>query len=217
MTSLSKALEQCPLVAILRGVQPDEVIKVASVLLDAGITIIEVPLNSPDPLRSITHLAGRFGDSALIGAGTVLAVQDVLHVAEAGGQIIISPNANAEVIAESKRHNLYSLPGVCTPTEAFAAIEAGADALKLFPAEAVPPNIVTAWMAVLPKDVPLLPVGGIDAANMGVYLAAGCSGFGIGSSLYKPGKSLQDVARDAKAIVRAYQCARDGQSSTRDS
>jgi len=206
----SQALKACPLIAILRGVQPNEVMAVTEVLLDAGITLVEVPLNSPDPLHSIAIMAEGFGDRALIGAGTVIDIQDVKRVAEAGGRMIISPNANVEVIVETKRQGMWSLPGVSTPTEAFAALQAGADVLKLFPAEAMPPNVVKALMAVLPKGVTLLPVGGIDADNMSSYMQAGCTGFGIGSSLYKPGKSIKEIARSAKTIVSAYQmaCAR---------
>jgi len=210
---LSQALDACPLVAILRGVQPKEVVQVADVLLDAGFTLIEVPLNSPDPLHSIANMAKHFGDKALIGAGTVIDVQDVKRVAEAGGRMIISPNANVEVIVEAKRQGMWSLPGVSTPTEAFAALQAGADVLKLFPAEAMPPNVIKALTAVLPKGVLLLPVGGIDANNMSSYLQAGCSGFGIGSSLYKPGKSLEEIARSAKAVITAYQIACDSGAS----
>lgn len=208
MPSLAAALDQCPLVAILRGVRPDEVADVAAVLIDAGFATIEVPLNSPDALNSISVLAERFGEATLIGAGTVIEAEDVARVAGAGGRMIISPNADAAVIGEAKRLDLLSLPGVCTPTEAFRALSAGADALKLFPAEALPPPVVKALMAVLPKDVLLLPVGGIGAANMADYLRAGSAGFGIGSSLYKPGKPLADIARDAAAIVKACAIAR---------
>ena len=205
MQSLTTALTQCPFVAILRGVRPDEVAEVGAVLIAAGFTMIEVPLNSPDPLRSISVLAERFGDSTLIGAGTVIEVEDVARVAEAGGRMIISPNANPAVIAETKRLDLLSLPGICTPTEAFRALAAGADALKLFPAEALPPPVVKALTAVLPKSVALLPVGGIGADNIADYLGAGAAGFGIGSSLYKPGKPLADIARDAAAFIRLLQ------------
>jgi len=208
MLSLAAALDQCPLVAILRGVRPDEVADVAAVLIDAGFTMIEVPLNSPDPLSSISLLAERFGESTLIGAGTVIEAKNVARVARAGGRIIISPNADPDVIGETKRMDLVSIPGVCTPTEAFRALSAGADALKLFPAEVLPPPVVKALTAVLPQDVPLLPVGGIGADNMLDYLRAGSAGFGIGSSLFKPGKPLADVARDAAAIVKAFAIAR---------
>jgi len=207
--SLEAALETCPLVAILRGVRPDEVADVGSVLVEAGFTLIEVPLNSPDPLASIAVLAERYGDRTLIGAGTVVEVEDVVRVAEAGGRMIISPNADPAIIAETKRLGLWSLPGVSTPTEAFRALGAGADALKLFPAEAMPPPVVKAMTAVLPKGIPLLPVGGIGVDNMAEYLSAGAVGFGIGSSLYKPGKPLDDIANDAAAFVRAISGQRD--------
>lgn len=207
--TLATALAQCPLVAIPRGVRPDEVADVARVLVDTGFVMIEVPLNSPDPFRSIAVLAEHFGETALVGAGTVVDVNDVARVAEAGGHLIISPNADPAVIGEARRRDLLSLPGVCTPTEAFGALSAGAHALKLFPAELLPPPVVKALTAVLPKGVPLLPVGGIGAGNMADYLGAGCSGFGIGSSLYKPGKPLADVARDAAAFVEACNNARN--------
>lgn len=210
MPSLAAALDQCPLIAILRGIRSDEVAEVAAVLVGAGFTMIEVPLNSPDPLSSISVLAERFGEATLIGAGTVIEAADVGRVAEAGGRMIISPNADSAVIGEAKRRDLLSIPGVATATEAFGALSAGADALKLFPAEALPPSVVKALTAVLPQDVPLLPVGGIGAANMADYLRAGAAGFGIGSSLYKPGKALADIARDAEAIVEACNSARGG-------
>lgn len=204
---LATVLKQCPLVAILRGVRPDEVAEVAAVLIDAGFTMIEVPLNSPDPLSSISVLAEHFGETTLIGAGTVVDAEDVGRVAAAGGRMIISPNADPAVIGEAKRQDLLSLPGVCTPTEAFSALSAGAGALKLFPAEALPPSVAKALRAVLPNHVPLLPVGGIGADNMADYLRAGAVGFGIGSSLYKPGKPLANIGHDAEAIVKACAAA----------
>ena len=203
MSTFGIALAQSPLVAILRGVRPEEVAEIASVLVGAGFSMVEVPLNSPDPLRSISILAERFAETVLIGAGTVIETEDVARVAGAGGRMIVSPNVNPAVIGEARRLDLVSLPGVFTPTEAFRALAAGANGLKLFPAEALPPSAVTALAAVLPKNVPLLPVGGIGAANMAGYLKAGSAGFGIGSSLFKPGKPLEDIARDAEALVRA--------------
>jgi len=202
--SLAAALARCPLVAILRGVAPNEVAEVATVLVDAGFAVVEVPLNSPDPLRSISTLNERFGEAVLVGAGTVIATDDVSRVAGAGGRLVVSPNTDPLVIEETKRLGMVSIPGACTPTEAFRALAAGADALKLFPAEALSPAAVKALASVLPGQIPLLAVGGIGAANMAEYLRAGAAGFGIGSSLYKPGKPLAQIARDAKSIVDAY-------------
>lgn len=196
----SDALSLCPLVAILRGLDPGEAVDVGAALVDAGFTLIEVPLNSPDPLNSIRRLTDAFGDRALIGAGTVLTPEDVEAVKAAGGTLIVMPHADIAVIRAAKAAGMICTPGVATPTEAFAARAAGADALKLFPAEGIPPAIVKAWRAVL-TDVPLLPVGGIDAANMAAYRAAGASGFGIGSALFKPGKSVAAIAADARALV----------------
>ncbi len=203
MPKLADALAQCPLIAILRGVEPEEVIEVGSVLLEAGYSIIEVPLNSPAPLESIALLAERFGEDALIGAGTVVTVADVGRVADAGGRLIVAPNCDAEVIAEAKRMGLVSVPGVATPTEAIAALAAGADALKLFPAEILSSAAVKALKSVLPTHLPLIVVGGIHAGNMGEYLDAGASGFGIGSSLYTPDKPLAEIARGAEALVKS--------------
>lgn len=203
MPTFAEALDRCPLVAILRGVGPDEALEVGAALVDAGFTLIEVPLNSPDPLVSIARLAETYGDSALVGAGTVLDTDGVAAVAEAGGRMIVSPNTDTSVIAETTRRGLVSLPGFATPSEAFAALDAGADALKLFPAEGLPPAVLKAMRAVLPPDVPVLPVGGIGVDNMAAYRAAGASGFGLGSSLYKPGKTAPEVGRDAAAMVAA--------------
>lgn len=200
------ALARCPLVAILRGLAPEEAPAVGAALVEAGFSLIEVPLNSPDPLASIRLLAHAFGDRALIGAGTVLSPADVDAVAEAGGRLIVMPHADLDVIRAAKARGLICTPGVATPTEAFAARAVGADALKLFPAEGIPPKIVKAWRAVL-TDIPLLPVGGIDASNMAPYRAAGADGFGIGSALYTPGKSVPDIAADARVLVDAARAA----------
>lgn len=196
-------LARCPLVAILRGVTPGEVEGVAEALIEAGIVIIEVPLNSPDPLASIERLARRFGEQALIGAGTVLSVPDVRAVREAGGRLIVSPNTDVEVIAASAAAGLVSAPGYFTPSEGFAALKAGAHALKLFPAEAAAPAVVKAQRAVLPKEVPLLVVGGVTAQTMRPWLDAGANGFGLGSGLYKPGMSAAEVAANARAYIDA--------------
>lgn len=197
------ALAACPLVAILRGITPAEAVPVGQDLVDAGFRVIEVPLNSPDPLASIAALAQAF-PQAWVGAGTVLRRQDVGAVQAAGGRVIVAPNFNPEVVQEARAVGLATLPGVATPTEAFAALDAGATAVKLFPAEMIPPAVVKAIRAVLPADALLLPVGGITPGNMAAYLAAGANGFGIGSALYKPGVDpamLRERALDFMAAL----------------
>jgi 2-dehydro-3-deoxyphosphogalactonate aldolase len=198
---LKTFLDICPLIAILRGLTPSNAAAVAECLLGAGFTVMEVPLNSPNPYESIATISKYCGELALVGAGTVTSCEQVEQVAEAGGKIIVSPNCNTEVIRHSKRLGLISAPGCCTPSEAFAAIEAGADAIKLFPAEMIPPAAIKAMRAMLP--LPLLAVGGINAGNMGEYLRAGVDGFGIGSSLFRADKSLGDTRRSAETIVSA--------------
>lgn len=198
---LDSAMAQLPLVAILRGVHPDEVVPIAEALYDAGWRMVEVPLNSPEPLASISRLARHIGDRMLVGAGTVLTVQQVHEVAAAGGRLIVSPNLEPEVIAASKALGLYTLPGVQTASECFAALRAGADGLKLFPGEAITPAIVKALRAVLPPAVRLLPVGGITPDNMAAFRAAGASGFGIGSALFKPGMSVPQVRQQAQRFA----------------
>lgn len=193
-----------PLVAILRGVTPDEVSDIGEALFDAGITWIEVPLNSPDPLDSITKLVARLGDQAVIGAGTVLTTDDVSAVAATGARLIVSPNMNQEVIRLTKAKGMISLPGVFTATECFAALDAGADGLKFFPGDLIGPVGLKALKAVLPTTVTTYAVGGVSANNVPDWLAAGAHGFGLGSSLYKPGDSAQDVAKKAKTIVAAF-------------
>lgn len=194
-------LAQCPLVAIIRGVTPAEAADIGQAILDGGIRIIEVPLNSPDPLRSIETLAQKFGDRALIGAGTVLNPLQVQQVSDAGGALIVSPNTNPDVIRATVSAALVSCPGYFTPSEAFAALDAGADGLKLFPAEGVSPAVVKAQRAVLPKQIPLLVVGGISPTNMRPWLEAGATGFGLGSGLYRPGQSAAETAAKARAYV----------------
>lgn len=199
-----------PLVAILRGLEPERAVAVGEVLVECGFDIIEVPLNSPDPLTSITALIDALGDRALIGAGTVLAEAQVDALAAIGAQLVVSPNGNPAVIRRAVGHGMVSLPGVLTPTEMFAALEAGATGLKIFPAEMVSPAIISAVRAVLPTSLPLFAVGGINAGNMGDYLSAGVAGFGIGGSLFKPGKPLAAIAADARSIVAAFDAARVG-------
>lgn len=195
--------EACPLIAIIRGVEPEEVEAIGDALLAAGINIIEVPLNSPRPLDSIARLARHLEGRALVGAGTVLHAAEVAEVAAAGGGIIVSPNVNPEVIRAAVDAGLVSAPGYFTPSEAFVALEAGAHALKLFPAEAAPPAVVKAQRAVLPRDMPLVAVGGITPDGMAAYRAAGADGFGLGSALYAPGRSAAEVGERAAAFVAA--------------
>ena len=196
-------LAACPLVAIIRGVTPAEAVGIGGALIDAGIRIIEVPLNSPDPLVSIGLLAHAFGSQATIGAGTVLREEQVLAVADSGGEIIVSPSTRPGVIAATVARGLVSSPGYFTPSEAFDALDAGAHALKLFPAEAASPAVVRAQRAVLPRDVPLIVVGGVKPDTMADYLAAGANGFGLGSALYRPGQAPAEVAAQARAFVGA--------------
>jgi len=203
IAAFDAAFARCPLIAILRGVKPDEVEGIGDALVEAGFTLIEVPMNSPEPLDSIARLAKRLEGKAVIGAGTVLTETQVGQVAAAGGTMIISPNANVKVIAASAAAGLVSLPGVVTPTEAFAAIDAGATALKLFPAEGSSPAILKAMRAVLPKDMRLLPVGGVAPDTMGPWRDAGAAGFGLGSALYKVGLDADQVGANARAFVSA--------------
>ena len=194
-------LDICPLVAIIRGITPDEADAIGAVILDAGIRIIEVPLNSPDPLASIERLSASLGDRALIGAGTVLDPDQVAGVKAAGGRLIVSPNTNPAVIRASVTAGLIASPGYFTPSEAFTAIEAGAHALKFFPAEAATPAVIKAQKAVLPKHIPLVVVGGVRPDTMQPWLDAGADGFGLGSGLYVPGQSVADTAEKARAFV----------------
>jgi len=201
MLSLQDALSQCPLVAILRGVKPAEVVDIGAALVDAGFAVIEVPLNSPGPLESIALLAKAFGSKVLVGAGTVMTANEVANVAAAGGRLIVMPHADARVVGAAETRGLYALPGFATPSEAFAMIAAGADGLKLFPAEASPPKVLKAMRAVLPKSMPVLPVGSITPDNMAEYWGAGASGFGLGSALYKPGATASQVSVAARQFV----------------
>lgn len=199
------AFARCPLVAILRGVQPHEVEPIGDALIDAGFTIVEVPLNSPDPYGSIARLAKRLDGYAAVGAGTVLNVEAVDLVEAAGGTLIISPNADTRVIAAAAQRGLVAMPGIATPTEAFAALEAGAAALKLFPAEAASPGVMKAMRAVLPAGVRMLPVGGIVPSVLEDWHKAGAAGYGLGSALYVPGMDAATVGERARAFVAAWQ------------
>jgi 2-dehydro-3-deoxyphosphogalactonate aldolase len=200
--TLARALAQLPLIAILRGLTPAEAPAVGEALVGSGFAIIEVPLNSPEALKSIHALTGLFPQT-LIGAGTVLNAQQVKDVHAAGGRLVVSPNFNPAVVAQALVLDMVVVPGVATPTEAFAALDAGAHGLKLFPAEMITPATVKALRAVLPQTAALLPVGGITPDNMAAYLAAGANGFGLGSALYAPGKSASAVQLQAKAFARA--------------
>ncbi len=203
VNTLKDWLARSPLVAILRGVKPDEVEAIAGALEAAGIAIVEVPLNSPDPLDSIARLAKNFGPRLLIGAGTVMSPEQVAQIAAAGGRLIVTPHADVAVTRAAKQHGMLAVPGFFTPTEAFTLLAAGADALKLFPAEGARPEVLRAMRAVLPPETLVLPVGGVDAANIGAWRAAGAAGYGIGSAVYKSGDTAAVVAEKAKRLVAA--------------
>ena len=200
-----ECLHQLPLIAILRGVTPDEVVEVGQVLLESGFRIIEVPLNSPSPLQSIQRLRDSLPDHCIVGAGTVMSATQVHEVASAGGQIIVMPHADLSVIRTAKAAGLLCAPGVVTPTEACAALAAGADALKLFPAELISPAVVAAMRSVLPPATVMLPVGGITPDTMPPYLKAGANGFGLGSALYRAGQPLEQTAANARRFALAWQ------------
>jgi 2-dehydro-3-deoxyphosphogalactonate aldolase len=203
MPDLRAALNVCPIAAILRGVKPEEIDAIGDALVEAGITVIEVPLNSPEPFESIKRLAARHSARALVGAGTVLEAGDVARVAQAGGKLIVAPNFDADVVRAAKAAGLAALPGVMTPSEGFAALKAGADGLKLFPAEIIPPAVFKAWCAVFPADTLMLAVGGVGVDNIAAYRDVGASGYGIGSALYKPGRPPAEIGRLARALVAA--------------
>ena len=203
---LQTGLAQLPLVAILRGLTPPEAPAIGQALVQAGFGLLEVPLNSPQPLDSIAALAAQH-PGQVIGAGTVMSAADVRNVQAAGGRLIISPHFDVDVVREALRLGLACMPGVATPSEAFAALRAGAHALKLFPAEMIGPAVVKALRAVLPRGVPLLPVGGIATGNMAAYRQAGATGFGIGSALYAPGQSAGQTAQAAQAFITAWPAA----------
>lgn len=203
--NFAQAFAACPLVAILRGLTPAEAPAIGDALVDAGFTLIEVPLNSPDPFASIRILADRLAGRALVGAGTVLTVDQVAQVADAGGTLIVSPNTNPDVIRAAVAAGLVSMPGYFTPTEGFAALAAGATALKLFPADGTTPAMLKAQRAVLPRDVPVLAVGGITPETMVAWRGAGADGYGLGSNLYRPGKSAAAVAADARRYVQSLE------------
>ena len=202
---LQSYLAEMPLIAILRGITSAEATDVVGALYQAGFRIVEVPLNSPDPIRSIEQIASTFGDRMLVGAGTVLDPAEVEAVCDAGGQIIVSPNTDPDVVRASVARDAVSLPGAATPSEVFTALKAGAHGVKAFPAEMLTPAVIKSWKSVLPAEVPVLAVGGITTANAQTYWQAGVNGFGLGGSLYKAGKSIDAIAHDAAHFVSLMQ------------
>lgn len=209
---LKNAMQHCGLIAILRGIRPDEVASIGLALYEAGFRVIEVPLNSPQPFESIRILRATLAADCVVGAGTVLTPAQVAEVKNAGGEIIVMPHSDAKVIVAAKEAGLACVPGVATVTEAFAALAAGADALKMFPAEQLGPNVVKAWRAVIPADVALIPVGGITPEILASFVAAGASGFGLGSALYKPGLSTTQVGQNAAKFIAAWRSAQQQKS-----
>ncbi|MDL2402464.1 2-dehydro-3-deoxy-6-phosphogalactonate aldolase [Rhizobium mayense] len=204
---LNDALQACPLIAVLRWITPEEVEGVTGALVEAGFRLIEVPLNSPNPYVSIERIASRFGDTAVIGAGTVMSPESVARVGDAGGRLIVMPHADAAVIRATREHGFACFPGVATPTEGFSALAAGADGLKIFPAEAISPAVLKAWRAVFTKEVPLMPTGGITPETMASWVKVGASGFGIGGNLYRPGKSVGEIRSAAQSFINAWRDA----------
>ncbi|KFG68494.1 2-dehydro-3-deoxy-6-phosphogalactonate aldolase [Microvirga sp. BSC39] len=201
-------LAELPLIAILRGLKPENAEAVGHALVEAGFRIIEVPLNSPEPFRSIEILAKTLPRNVLVGAGTVLDPEQVNGIRDVGGRLIVMPHADLDVIRRAKEQDLICTPGVATPTEAFAALKAGADGIKIFPAEAIPAAVVKAWRAVLPKDAIVVPVGGIKPDNMKPYVDAGANGFGLGSALFTPAMPVEEIGRNARDFAAAWQALR---------
>lgn len=204
MKTMTDWLARCPLVAILRGLTPEEAVPVGEALAEAGIAVLEVPLNSPEPFESIRRLAAAFaGREVLVGAGTVTTPGQVAELAAAGGRLLVTPHADPVLVRAAKLRGMWACPGFFTPAEAFALLAAGADALKLFPAEAASPAVLKALRAVLPPGTPVLPVGGMDAGTIPAWRAAGAAGFGIGGALYRPGDAPQAVGEKARALTAA--------------
>ncbi len=210
---LQTAMAHCGLIAILRGIEPAEAEAIGQELYAAGFRLIEVPLNSPEPLDSIRAMRAALPTDCLIGAGTVLDPEDCARVQQAGGELIVMPHSDAAVIRRAKQLGMASCPGVATPTEAYAALAAGADVLKMFPAEQLGPAVLKAWRAVLRPPIALAPVGGITPDNIAIYAQAGASGFGLGSALYKPGLSANEVGQNARAFIAAWQRAYPAQET----
>ena len=209
---LKDAMQHCGLIAILRGIRPDEVAAMGLALYKVGFRVIEVPLNSPQPLDSIRILRATLAADCVVGAGTVLSTHQVAEVKKAGGEIIVMPHRDVKVIAAAKQAAMACAPGVATLTEAFAALAAGADALKMFPAEQLGPAVVKAWRAVIPAELALIPVGGITPVNMAPFVAAGASGFGLGSALYKPGHGATQVGQKADEFMAAWRATQQQKS-----
>jgi len=207
---MKQFLDRCPLIAILRGVRPDEVIPICAALEAAGLAIVEVPLNSPQPLESIRLLAESFGDRLLVGAGTVMTPAQVEEIAGVGGRLIVTPHADPEIVRAAKRLGMAAAPGFFTPAEAFSLLNAGADAIKLFPAEGSNPAALRGMRAIFPSGTLVIPVGGIAPDNIGIWHEAGAAGYGIGSSIYKPGDTAEVVGRKAAALVAACRAAMKG-------
>ncbi len=199
-----KWLEEIPLIAILRGIGPDECLEIGRELCQIGFRLLEIPLNSPDPFKSILKLSLNLKGTALIGAGTILHINQLEQLRDSGGELAVMPHVNLELIRKAKNLDLACVPGVCTPSEAFAALSAGADALKVFPAEMITPKVLKAWKAVLPKETLLLPVGGILPNSMASYISSGATGFGLGSALYRPGLSAGDVRINGEAFLKSW-------------
>ncbi len=206
---LKNAMQHCGLIAVLRGIRPDEVAAIGLTLYEAGFRVIEVPLNSPQPYESIRILRTTLAADCVVGAGTVLSTAQVAEVKSAGGEIIVMPHSDVKVIAAAKQAAMVCAPGVATLTEAFAALAAGADALKMFPAEQLNPSVVKAWRAVMPREVTLIPVGSITPAAMAPFVAVGASGFGLGSALYKPGMSATQVGQNADEFIAAWKATQE--------
>ena len=205
MSRFDEWVDRLPLIAILRGVKPDEVEAVGDVLVEAGFGMIEVPMNSPEPFQSIEILSRKFAPDVIIGAGTVFTTSQIDQVRQAGGNLIVMPHGNLELVSYAKKYDLTCIPGAATPTEAFSVLNAGADGVKIFPAEAIPPKVLKAWRAVMPSETcRLFPVGGISPETMGGYLKAWATGFGLGSALYRPGASPEETGTAAEAFVTAY-------------
>ena len=204
VTRFKDALDTCPLVAILRWITPGEVDDIATTVIEEGFGILEIPLNSPDAFVSIERVARKFGTTAIIGAGTVMTAADVHRVRDCGGTLIVMPHADAAVIEAARELGMPCIPGVATPTEGFAALRAGANALKVFPAEAISPAVLKAWRSVFSHDIPLLPTGGVSELSMAAWAEAGASGFGVGGNLYRPGRSVEEVRVSARSFIGAW-------------
>lgn len=214
MKDLRAWLQDLPLIAILRGITPAEADAALDALEESGWRVVEVPLNSPDALTTLKRMVAKGGERLLVGAGTVLTADEVAAIADSGAKLMVAPNCDPAVIRAAKARGLWTAPGVATPSEAFQALAAGADALKMFPGESLPPQVVKAWRAVMPKGTLLLPVGGVKPDNIAAYRQAGADGFGIGTSVYKPGMSITEMRRAAQDLAAAYRKAVAGLPAT---